>query len=545
MDVQSIISRYESLKGKRDGYWLEVWRQVRRFCMPTENHDRSEGGERGEDIFDTTAIRARQRLAAGMYNWMAPPEQRWFELQPSDKELAKDEEVKEFFSKATRTVAEALANSNWPTVLLEALNNMACGLDGVIYCEDCPEPDLLTFRCYPIENVCYSESSKGKVDTVFVELTMSARQLLQDFPEKNLPEKIVADGKDMKRQDTEYQILHVVMPRWKRDEKMKDSRNMPIADYYIDLQSKTLIFEGGFIESPFAVCRFEKASNEHYGRGPGINLLPDIRMLNRERQAYIVGRERQSDPSYIAPDGSLVSKNFDRNPGALIFYKPDLSNAKIEQLPNSADLVSLYRDIMEERNDIKQGFYWDIFDPLGDLKQITATEAEIRNEGKMVPFAPIAGNLHSELFSVIIHRVFGLLARRGKLPPVPEKLQENSRYKIDFVSKIARSLKKLEVLGWLQTEASLANIINLKPDVVDNFNLDEVSRQIALVNGVNPEMLVPVRDREKVRGERQAAAAQQAAAEQIAQGAGILGNNLGKAPEPGSPLSAVMNGMGV
>ena len=191
------------------------------------------------------------------------------------------------------------------------------------------------------------------------------------------------------------------------------------------------------------------------------------------------------------------------------------------------------------------GFFWDIFDPLGDLKQITATEAEIRNEGKMIPFAPIAGNLHSELFSVIIHRVFALLARRGKLPEMPEALAEDGRYKIDFVSKIARSLKKLEAMGWLQTEASLANILSLKPDVADNFELDEVARQIALTNGVNPEMLIDVKTRDEARAARAQAAQQQMAAEQLMAGASSLGNNLGKAPEPGSPLEAVMSGSGV
>ena len=326
---------------------------------------------------------------------------------------------------------------------------------------------------------------------------------------------------------------------------MLDSKNMPIADVYIELQSRKVISEGGFYESPFAVCRFHKSSNEQYGRGPGVDLIPDIRMLNRMRQAYIVGRERQSDPSYIAPDGSLVSSNFNRDPGQLIFYKPDLSGAKLEQLPNAADLVSLYRDIQDERSEIKNGFFWDIFDPLGDMKNITATEAEIRNEGKMIPFAPIAGNLHSELFSVVIHRVFGLMARKGKLPPVPMQLGENGRYKIDFVSKIARSLKKLEVLGWLQTEASMANIFNLKPDVVDNFNLDDVVREMALVNGVNPQMLVSVKKRNEARAERAAAAQQQMAAEQLLSGVGALGNNLNKAPEPGSPLDAVMSGRGV
>lgn len=543
MDSATIIARFEKLKSTRDGAWLEVWRQARKFCMPTENHEVSEGGVRGMDIFDTTAIKARQRLAAGMYNWMAPPEQRWFELQPSDKELEGDEEVKEFFAKSTRIVAEALANSNWPSVLIETLNNLACGLDGIIYCEDCPEPDLLNFRCYPVEQVCYLESSKGKVDTVFVEMKLTARQLLQEFDEEKLPQKVIDDGKDLRRQDTCYNLLHAVFPRSKRDENMKDAVNMPIADIYIELQSKQIIHEGGFMESPFAVCRFQKASNEQYGRGPGVDLIPDIRMLNRMRQAYIVGRERQSDPSYMAPDGSIV--NFNRDPGSLIFYKPDMSGDKLSQLPNSADLVSLYRDIQDERNEIKQGFFWDIFDPLGDLKQITATEAEIRNEGKMIPFAPIAGNLHSELFSVVIHRVFGLLARRGKLPEVPEKLTENGSYKIDFVSKIARSLKKLEVMGWLQTEASLANILALKPDVSDNFDLDNIARQIALVNGVNPEVLTPVKDRDRMREERAAAAQQAAAAEQMMAGAGALGQNLGKAPEPGSPLEMVMSGEGV
>lgn len=545
MDVNAILSRYEKLKSSRDGSWLSIWKETRRLCMPTEQVDVSPGGERTGELFDTTAIRARQRLAAGMYNWMAPPEQRWFELQAADIDIAKDDDVKAFFAKSTRIVAEAMANSNWPSVLIETLNNLACGMDGIVYCEDCPDPDLLNFKCFPVEMVCYSESSKGKVDTVFVEFKMTARQMLQEFNKSDLPESVAAEAEEPRKQDTEYSILHAVFPRKQRNSDMADSKNMPIADIYIDLKSRKIISEGGFFETPFAVCRFSKASNEQYGRGPGIDLVPDIKMVNRMREAYILGREYQSDPTYMAPDGSIVSENFNKSPGGLIFYKPDLSGLKPEPIPNTADLLSLYRDIQEERSEIKQGFFWDIFDPLGDLKQITATEAEIRNEGKMIPFAPIAGNLHSELFSVIIQRVFGLLARRGKLPEVPEKLKENGKYKIEFVSKIARSLKKLEAMGWLQTEASLANIFNIKPDVADNFNLDEVARQIALVNGVNPEMLQPVRTRDDIRAERAAAQQQAAAAQQLMEGAGIIGNNLGKAPEPGSPLEAVMQGSGV
>ncbi|MBQ6352032.1 MAG: hypothetical protein IJJ28_02040, partial [Lentisphaeria bacterium] len=236
---------------------------------------------------------------------------------------------------------------------------------------------------------------------------------------------------------------------------------------------------------------------------------------------------------------------FNRDPGAVIPYKPDVNGAKPEVLPTAGGSAKEFQDIKEVQENVKVGFFWDIFDPLGDLKQITATEAEIRNEGKMIPFAPIAGNLHTELFRTVIHRVFGIVARRGMLPDPPQKLLEHPDYKVEFVSKIALSIKKLESLGWLQTEASLANIASVKPDVMDNFDMDAIARDLALANGSSPKWLVPVKERDAARADRAEKAQQQAAAAELMAGAGALGSNLAKAPEPGSPLDAVMQGQGV
>ena len=118
MDVKGIIERYSSLKSARDGYWLSVWREVRQYVMPTYSDFLTEGGARGQNIYDTTAIEARQRLASGMYNWMAPPDKRWFDLVPQDEELSKDEEVKDYFGEVTKEIAFAMANSNWASVLI-------------------------------------------------------------------------------------------------------------------------------------------------------------------------------------------------------------------------------------------------------------------------------------------------------------------------------------------------------------------------------------------------------------------------------------------
>lgn len=547
MDITGIIDRYNGLKSVRDGLWLNVWREVRRYVMPTYSDYLTEGGARGENLFDTTAIEARKRLAAGMYNWMAPPDKRWFDLAPVDDELAKDEEVKDYFAEVTKILAFTMANSNWPSVLIQLLNNLSCGLDAVCYCEDGGDRSAVTFKSFPIETVCYCENPYGIVDTVFRELELTSRQiavLFQDAKD-SVPDRVKQEAAEQRIMDKKHRMLHVVMPRRDRDPSLSDNVNMAFADLYIDIETKTLVRESGFEEFPFAVCRFDKSDNESYGRGPGLDKLPDIKMLNRMRQAYILGSEHQADPSWLVPDGSIVSGNFDRDPGGLIVYKPDLGGGKPEMLMNSANLNRLYQDIEMEREKIKQGFFWDIFDPLGDLKQITATEAEIRNEGKMIPFAPIAGNLHTELFRVIIHRVYGICLRRGLLPPLPRKLAEAPDYKIDFVSKIALSIKKLESMGWIQTQAALGPMVQANPEIMDNFNADEITRDIALANGTSPKWLVPVRERDAARDQRaQAMQAQQAMAS-LQQSAGALGANLNKAPEKGSPLDAVMNGGGI
>ena len=542
MNAQEIIQRYGKLKSIRDGYWLATWREVRRLVYPTASDFLPEGGERGKDVFNPTAVNSRSRLAAGMYNWMAPPDQRWFELVAEDEELANDDEVKEFFGEVTKNIRLAMANSNWPAVLISCLNNLACGLDGIIYCEEDPRRGL-NFRCFDPEEVCYSEDAWGRVDTVYREVKMTPRQMKQYF--NTLPDSIAALAADDKRMDDKRTILHAVFPRSNRDQRLDDNVNMPYADVYIDLESKLLIKEGGYNEFPFAICRFEKAANDTYGRGPGINLLPDIRQLMTMEEAYTLARCHQADPSYIAPDGSILSRNFNKDPGSLVIYKPSMNGEKPEMLPTNPNINTLYADIQEMQQRIEKGFFLDIFDPLGDLKNMTAAEAQIRNEAKMVPFAPIAGNLHNELFRVVLHRVFGILSRSGELPELPEKLLYSPQYKVEFVSKIALSIKKTETLGLYEAETIISTYAQRDPSVLDNFNGDDIVRDTFLAHGAAPKWLRPVEERDQMRQERAAAQAQQAQQEALMSGAQVLGNNIGKTPEPGSLLSEVMNGTGV
>ena len=125
-----------------------------------------------------------------------------------------------------------------------------------------------------------------------------------------------------------------------------------------------------------------------------------------------------------------------------------------------------------------------------------------------------------------------------------QRLTENPNFKTVFVSKIALAIRKIEVLGWLQTEQSLTGLAAVKPDLFDNFNIDEIARDIAESNGAPPKWFKSKNEVDQARAARAEAQQQQQAQQMLLEG----GKNLpafGKAPESGSPLEMVMKGQGV
>lgn len=543
-ESESIVRRYNALKSVRDGYWKNLWDSVRRYVMPDEKSDLPEGAQTRCRIYDTTAIEARGRLASGMYTWMAPGDRKWFRLVPMDRRLSGNPKVESWFRSATELLSEALADSNFPGELVKSLNDLACGIDAVLYCEEDPKSGGLVFRCYPVESVCCQRDSRDRLDTVFREFSMTSRQAAEYFSAKddNLPSSIREEAESDDRCDRQNCILHAVFPRRVRQEKAIGQERMPFKSVFIDLKTRTAIREGGYEEFPYAVCRFRKSVRESYGRGPGIDALPDIRMLNRMREGFLRNCDFAADPSWMIPEGSLVSRNFNRAPGGVIFYRPGLSGARPEPVPRGNN-PSLDSELIEmERRRIRNMFYWDVFDPLGDLRNMTAQEATIRNESKLIPFGPIACNIHNDLLQPMLERAFGILARSGMLDAPPPELQNGGGYKVEFMSRIALSMKRQSAMGWIQTEGTIQGIAASRPDVLDNFDADRIVRDIAESNGCDGAWFRRTDERDRIREDRQKALMEQQQQEQ-AKAVMSSAGQLGKRPEAGSPMQGLLSSL--
>jgi hypothetical protein len=76
----------------------------------------------------------------------------------------------------------------------------------------------------------------------------------------------------------------------------------------------------------------------------------------------------------------------------------------------------------------------------------------------------------------------------------------------------------------------LGQLAQARPDILDNFDLDEGARKYALNNGVDSKLLMPIKKRDQIRAQRQAQQEKQNAmmqAEQMSKAA----KNLGGAPQ--------------
>jgi hypothetical protein len=89
-----------------------------------------------------------------------------------------------------------------------------------------------------------------------------------------------------------------------------------------------------------------------------------------------------------------------------------------------------------------------------------------------------------------VKRGFAMMLRGGAFGPMPSKLQESGGdIEVEYVNTLARSSKIEDVTAITQWIQELGVLAQIKPEVVDNINADEIARLVAQRRGV-PEAAV-------------------------------------------------------
>lgn len=524
----NILQRHYELVSQR-ATWETLWEDIARYVMPRKaglfTKDSQPSVEDETYLFDATAVRANMILANGQLSWMTPMESRWFSFEPPQA-MESEEEIKQWFKRCTETVHGELARSNFYTEIHELyLDRGAFGTAAILVEQG--RAHSLNFTKLDIGSFAVSEDDEGYVDTISREYEMTARQAALKFGPDALSDPMKADLANTKSY-RKFQIVHMIYPRGpgEVEQGKKDGPNKPFASIYIDKASKHVLLSSGFDEQPFFVTRYLKWKNsECYGYSPSWTALPEARQLNFLEKQLDSLAELSAFPRVLIPAG--FDQDIDLRAAGITYFDPNNPNA----LPREWGTTGRY-DIgmnraQQRREAINEAFHVDLFKMFAQLeKQMTAREVMERSSEKLIQFSPTFARMTTELFNPLLRRVFAVLARQGKFPPPPQQLVMIGAVpepEINYNSRIALAIRQLENSAFIRTSEMLLPYAQIRPEMLDNYDFDEITRDMARNDGLPARWLM---DEEMVAQQRaqraeQAQAAMQA--EQTEKAASALG----------------------
>lgn len=488
--VQHVLRRFRELEKERRT-WEEQWKEIAQLMLPNKGKwsadSHNKGFKKHGQIVDSTALYALRILAAGMHGGLSSPARPWFRFSLKDKELEQAEGIGKWLQDTQERVHAVLSGSNfYPTVHAHYAELAGFGTACFLIEED--RDEVIRCRNLTIGEYYLDCDAKGRVDTLYHTMSMTARQIMQRF--ELYPERI----KDLAEKDSlqTFTVIHAIEPRSCYDPNKIDARNRRYASYYIlQGQGSFLLEEDGYEEFPACCPRWDVTGQDVYGRGPGMDALPDVHMLQRMRQDGLEALELEIKPP-MNVSNSLHNQGgqFSLRPGFANFVDTNSQAPAITPTYQvQANLQALDAYLQQIRQQIGEHFYKDLFLLLTQSdKRMTAAEVYERNAEKLLMLGPTLERLRSELFQPLIQRVLGIMKRYGKILPTPPLLQ-GREWEIEMQSSLALAQKSADISAIESIMVFAGNLAKINPEVLDNLDLDEMLVHNAKLLGVPLSLL--------------------------------------------------------
>jgi len=484
IDNNKYLKRLQGLRQERNS-WESHWQEISDYILPRkgvyDGYRPNDGRVKSGKIIDSTATRSLRILAAGLQGGLTSPARPWFRLGISDRDLARHKSVREWISKVENTMYRALARSNFYSCIHSLYTELAGFGTGILYCEPDDERGI-RFRTLTAGEYCLATDAQGRVDTVYREFKMTARQLEERFGKQNLP-ATVHTSLNMNR-DHWFDVLHVVQPRAEFDAECMDTMNMPFESVFLlNGRGGHALSESGFMENPYMAPRWDTAAMDVYGRSPAMDVLADVKMLMEMSKSQIQAVHLTLRPPMKVP--SMYSRRLNLLPGGQNPVEQNQQDSISPLYQVRPDLAGVSNKIQDVRTAIREGFFNDIFMMMAGTNRRTITAAEVaeRHEEKLIQLGPVIERQHTELLDPLIDRVFDILMRSGQLPEAPSVL-EGADIKIDYISVLAQAQKMVGTQSIQSLAQFVGNLAQANPEVLDKVDMDRAVDDYAELIGV-------------------------------------------------------------
>lgn len=521
---QHLEGRLGGLSIDRYSWWVH-WREIADYIIPRRYkwlitpNQASRGSPINQRIIDNTGTIALRVLSAGMMSGMTNPTTQWFRLTLDDTDLAENYGVKFWLDEVARRMRTVFAESNFYTslgTLYEDLGGFGTGV--MIMYEDFED----VVRCY---NSCAGEyylanSDRQAIDTMYRMFVLTTTQVSQRFGLENcsatVQQAMKQKGAGMAR---EVMVAHGVEPNDEMTEHLPGLRGKPYREAYWEWgsQRRTLLRVRGFHENPVIAARWSIFANDAYGRGPGMDALGDIKMLQVQQKRKAQGIDKMVNPPMIA-DVQLKNEPASLLPGGVTYLQMSGSTQPgfrpvYEVKP---DLGNLVLDMQEVQKRIKTTFFEDLFLMWAQMEGVQPrNELEVieRKGEKLIQLGPVLERFENECLDPAIDRTFNIMLRAGLLPPIPKELR-SQHIKTEYVSMLAQAQKASMTTGLEQLASFVGRVSSINAEIPDNVDWDEMVQEYADHTGVAVKVIRPFAKVLQIRAQRAQAEAQAAALQQ-------------------------------
>ena len=502
VNAKQIIRLYDDLASQRQNFDT-LWQECTDFVLPfhatVNNRPISAGQRRGQERYDSTAADAAEKLATNLGTTLTNPSQRWFDLVMEEEALNAEEDVGAWLEIVRDLLNTELSRSNFYTRIDEAWLSLVGYGTAAIFTDEKREGivfDGLRFDSWPAREFVLIENNDGRVDGVLRKFQLTAEQARREFENRpgfrSLGQGVERALQTETRASTEkHSFIHVIRPRSNRNPASLRGDEMPFESCYVAVQDVHVVREWGYQELPMAVGRWRKnADDRGYGRGPGMNAMPDIRSLNELRRLRLKAAGKDVDPPLLIEHKGIIG-SVRTSPNGLTYARrgaqatPLTSGARFEVSADERD---------ELKRSVRAMFHADQIETLmGEpTPGMTAFEFSKRIGFMRQLLGSTFGRLQNEILDPCIIRAFGILERNRRFPPPPDVLLDRGgAISIEYVGALARAQRFEEVEAIQSGVSFAAGLVQMTgdPGPMDVIDTNAAQRKVARLLGVPSDVL--------------------------------------------------------
>ncbi len=520
------------------------WRQVQQFTDPYSG--RNLWGLR--DPYEDLGMRkdqyrinagpwlAKNELVSGFSEGMTPKDRPFFAFRVPDEELMEDADVQQWLFEARNRVLSLMDRSGFYDEMKTLYGELAVfGSANMVIYED-PVAGAIC-RTDTIGEFVYGLGAYGRIDRTYRRKVMTVGAMIKEFGYENCPPDVQKMW-DSHMVDKEWMVVHAIVPAEYFDPHGLGVYGMKYDSFYFLEGSvgsqRDPSFEGNavmrnrrFRDRPNVTPRWGVVGGQIYGISPVMQILGDIKQVQKLESKKLLGLDKTIDPPMLAPE-SLRSVGIRVGPGQTNYYAAPMAPEQVAPVYN---LQFNIKDTAEEITNVMQridrALFRDVFMAMTQLGSLSPDATAYLSsrvwEEKMARIGPVVDMIENEVLKPAIDRFFDIALMQGRLPSLPKQLPQGMEIKIEYTSFLSQAKRQIgmssiqQALGFAQQQAQMA------PGSQVIWNAEEAQREVNRSLGVNPKLLLSKKQMGAVRVQQMRQAQMQNEMQSVGHAVNIMG----------------------